>query len=63
MPIGTCIIDFEVRLMQDANDTTSSGVGRVEVRPRGSDEPWGTICSDMWDTKDAEVVCRMIQPG
>ena len=55
--------DFEVRLMEDDVDSTASGVGRVEVRPRGSIEPWGTVCSDMWDARDAEVICRMIQPG
>ena len=57
------VADFEVRLMQDAEVSTSSWVGRVEVRPRGSTDPWGTVCSDMWDTRDAQVICRMIQPG
>ena len=54
---------FDVRLVKDGNLSTSSGVGRVELKIQGSDYSWGTICDDMWDPRDAAVICRMITPG
>ena len=54
---------FDVRLVKDGNLSTSSGVGRVELKIQGSDYSWGTICDDMWDARDAVVICRMITPG
>ena len=38
-------------------DGGSPNQGRVEINLNGL---WGTVCSNGWDSKEAEVVCQML---
>lgn len=57
MILNVDCIDGEVLLMNGSVPTMGQTEGRVEIC---YDNVYHTICDDLWDLNDAQVVCRQL---
>lgn len=50
-------VTLQVRLVNGSHDVEGRVDGRLEVL---LSNVWGTVCDDIWNTNNAQVVCRML---
>nr|XP_034315640.1 scavenger receptor class A member 5-like [Crassostrea gigas] len=51
------VVTLQVRLVNGSLDEEGRVEGRLEVL---LNNVWGTVCDDIWNTNNAQVVCRML---